>query len=281
MRLFHSLLLTGCFAGVVAGGCTQGTITGGEGAAAPQLGPTGAPVGVGVPCDVGQVLAQACTTCHAGPSATSGVDLTSYDALVAPSKADPTLSVIERSVLRMNDAKTPMPPSGQIAASDIAVLEQWIAAGTPKGTCNDPATTPPVTVQCTSNKTYNGGDDGGGSMYPGEACVACHDKGEGPTLQFGGTIYPTAHEPDDCIGAPGATVVVTDANGTQFSVAAGTNGNFYRTTSTKIAFPIHAEVHANGKILKMNDAINNGDCNACHTTLGTNKAPGRIVAPAP
>ena len=85
-------------------------------------------------------------------------------------------------------------------------------------------------------------------------------------------------DPSASWDAPGATVVVTDANGTQFSVAAGTNGNFYRTTSTKIAFPIHAEVHANGKILKMNDAINNGDCNACHTTLGTNKAPGRIVA---
>ncbi len=244
--------------------------------------PTNPPAPVdGVPCDVAGVLAKSCTSCHSGATPSAGVDLTTYAALMAPSPADPSSSIIQRSALRMNDAQAPMPATGQLPAADIAIIEQWIAAGTPNGSCTNPTTPPPVTVQCTSNQTYSGGDDGGGSMFPGKACAACHDQGEGPTLQFGGTVYPTPHEPDNCIGASGATVLITDANGTQYSATANNNGNFYRKSSASIAFPIHAEIHANGKVLKMTEAIDTGDCNTCHTTLGTNMAPGRIVAPKP
>ncbi len=241
----------------------------------------GAPVGDGVPCDVAAVLSQSCTTCHAGTNASAGVDLTTYAALVAPSKVDPAVSVAQRASLRMKNAQNPMPTTGLLPAADVAVLDQWIAAGTPKGTCSNPTMPPPINVVCTSNQKYTQGDDGGGSMFPGRACAQCHDKGEGPTLQFGGTIYPTAHEPDNCIGVSGATVVITDANGKQYTTAAGANGNFYKKSQLPLAFPIHAEVQQYGKVLKMTAAINTGDCNTCHSTLGTNMAPGRIVAPAP
>ena len=44
----------------------------------------------------------------------------------------------------------------------------------------------------------------GWNMAPGEPCVACHMKYPGTDatkyLSFAGTVYKTAHEPDDCYG---------------------------------------------------------------------------------
>ena len=56
-------------------------------------------------------------------------------------------------------------------------------------------------------------------------------------------------------------------------------GNFSLASEAPIAFPITAEIHSGGKILKMNAPVTSGDCNACHTTLGANGAPGRLVGP--
>jgi mono/diheme cytochrome c family protein len=240
----------------------------------------GAAVGDGVPCDVGQVLAQSCTSCHSGATPKGGVDLTTYDALTAPSPATSSQTVIQRCAARMRDATSPMPPTGPIADADIQVIEAWIAAGTPKASCSTPTQPTPVTITCTSNKFYKGNE--GGNMEPGVACKSCHTHQGGEKLiAFGGTVYPTAHEPDTCVGVNGATIVVTDANGAQFSQPANANGNFHAMASSigSLAFPITAEIHQNGKVLKMKTAVNTGDCNSCHTPLGDNDAPGRIVAP--
>ncbi len=290
MRLFHSFLLAGCVAGVAAGGCADGMLgdtpdqgTNGENAgsnAGPGSTTNGAPVGDGVPCDVAQVLATNCTSCHSGAKPTAGLDLTTYASLTAPSNAVSSQTNIERSAIRMRDAQAPMPPTGAIADADIQIIEKWIADGTPQGTCGSGSTTPPpITVACTSNQFYTGSE--GSSMRPGVACESCHTHQSGEKqIAFGGTVYPTAHEPDTCVGQNGATIVVTDANGAQHTATANANGNFH-VMGAGLAFPIHAEIHANGKILKMNTAVDTGDCNSCHTVMGANNAPGRIVAPAP
>jgi hypothetical protein len=119
----------------------------------------------------------------------------------------------------------------------------------------------------------------GSDMKPGEACVSCHAKSGGPPLTIGGTVYQALHEPDDCVGVTvsGATVVITDANGTKTALAVDSVGNF--STSAPIATPYQAEVDYNGKTSKMLTAQANGDCNACHTESGASGAPGRIVLP--
>lgn len=100
----------------------------------------------------------------------------------------------------MKDAKRPMPPSGA-SASDLAVLEAWVAGGLAKGTCAAPDAggggvydTPTV---CTSG-TFANRDESSAFMLPGRACIGCHGRGDGPSFTAAGTVYSTAHEPDDC-----------------------------------------------------------------------------------
>ena len=92
-------------------------------------------------------------------------------------------------------------------------------------------------------------------------------------------------EPDDCLGGgatiAGGVVVVTDANGVEHSANILSNGNFFIESEATLVTPIHAEVRsADGtKVNKMNDPVDSGDCNSCHTENGANDAPGRIMAP--
>jgi hypothetical protein len=129
-------------------------------------------------------------------------------------------------------------------------------------------------------------------MDPGLACISCHSAGGGPTLTFAGTVYPTAHEPDDCYGvdgssgAAGAQVEVTDAHGMVFTTTVSSVGNFSLRARAGVA-PFRAKVIFMGRERAMAGAVPNGDCNACHTQTGTTtvqtagalKAPGRIVLP--
>ena len=48
---------------------------------------------------------------------------------------NPTMKEIELAIVRMKDAQKPMPPSGNVPAAQVAILEQWVASGLPKGTC--------------------------------------------------------------------------------------------------------------------------------------------------
>jgi hypothetical protein len=128
---------------------------------------------------------------------------------------------------------------------------------------------------CTSGVTWTGGS--GATMAPGRACVACHTGGEGGAFSAGGTVYPTAHEPDNCNGAASASVEITDANGLVVSLLVNAAGNFY--TTAPLAFPIRARVLSGGKQRAMAGAVSSGDCNSCHTQSGLNAAPGRVVLP--
>jgi hypothetical protein len=114
-------------------------------------------------------------------------------------------------------------------------------------------------------------------MHPGRACIDCHSQGEGPDYVVAGTVFPTAHEPDDCNGVGGIQVVVTDSQGTSETLTANSVGNFAGRGG--LTPPFSVKVVSGGKSRSMNGTVSTGDCNGCHTVMGAQGAPGRIMAP--
>jgi cytochrome c553 len=248
-------------------------------------------IDTGLPCDVQAALAARCTSCHGvQPLAGVPMSLVTYADLTRASLAMPAQSNAERAVARMQDPARPMPPppASPATASEIAALSAWIAAGYPQGSCvaggdggagPDPFAVPPT---CTSNRRWTGGTEGSPSMSPGQACIACHatSGGEAPRFALAGTVYPTAHEPNDCNGASGsggAQVVITGADGRAVTLTPNGAGNFYYQGT--VALPYLAKVLYMGRERVMVDKQTSGDCNACHTQDGTMSAPGRILLP--
>lgn len=245
----------------------------------------------GVPCDVAQVLATECASCHsATPTGGAPNAMMTYDDLMASSQNDPSMDIAAMSVQRMQDTARPMPPDGANPAS-AAVLDGWIKAGMPASTetCNaTPANSIYDTASvCTTAKTWTQGERKSDLMLPGEACNQCHDKGRGPSLFASGTVYKTAHEPDDCYGMPAGTkVVITGADNKSVTVTVNSAGNFYFQTAPKLPYKAKV-VSADGKKSRaMSGLQKSGDCNLCHTEKGTRlagdpqqAAPGRIMAP--
>ncbi len=279
---YDSLLAALGIFGAAAVGCYTGggVDVNGTGGSAPTIAtdPTITVEG-DLPCDLVQALAT-CASCHGNPPSGGAPNrLLTYDDLAAPSRSDPTQTVAQLSIVRMKNTKSPMPPSGIAATTDTAVVEAWIAAGMPKGTCGgvDGGAGYGTPSVCTSGTTYTRGHNT--QMRPGGACISCHASDEGPSYGIAGTVYPTAHEPDDCNGAsdPDLRVVITDANGQSFSLTVNAAGNFVYPRS--VATPYTAKVVSGAKTRAMASAQTEGDCNTCHTEQGTSKAPGRIMAP--
>ena len=244
----------------------------------------------GLPCDVQQLLENRCIGCHLGPSPPP---LLTYAELLKPS-SDPTKNLAQKSLERMKSTTSPMPPAPAVAptAAEIATFEAWVTAGTPMGAvCTPPpgdagaggadgGTTNPYNTPtvCTSNKTWNNGNEGSSVMRPGGACITCHTMRGGPAYTVAGTVYPTAHEPNDCDGVNGGvTVVVTDANGAVTNIAVNSVGNF--NSRANIVAPFHVKLVNGAKVRAMAGALTAGDCNSCHTVAGANGAPGRLMAP--
>ncbi len=282
IELFRSLAVASLVVAATAlGGCVDGA-TDGAGGGSTGGGPAGA--ASDLPCDVADLLATHCVSCHQGSNLKGDVDLSSRAALIAASPAWPEESVAERAVARMKDAGFPMPQAGQLPAAQIAVLEDWVTAGMPEGACGSEPPGP-VEIKCTSGQFESGGEESK-DMTPGQACIKCHstpdDEGEteGPRFRFAGTVYPTPHEPDDCVatGVGGAVVVVTDANGASLEATVRAGGNFF-VEGNPLAMPITAEIRKDGKVLKMMDPVMSGDCNTCHTAEGAEGASGRIFPP--
>ena len=248
-----------------------------------------------LPCDVAETLAARCWTCHGTPPAGGApISLVTRADLTRASHLDPTLTFAERAAIRMRASAMPMPPAGPRATeAEIAALEAWIAAGAPAGACDarDPFDTP---VQCTSTRTWSDDADEGPEMHPGRACITCHSmERDGPDLWLGGTVYPSAHEPDDCLGASGGDTIVeiTDADGRVFELVPNASGNFLLEDeaeanedyvapfTTNFRYPYRARVLHDGRERAMATPQTSGDCNACHTVEGANGAPGRILLP--
>ena len=144
------------------------------------------------------------------------------------------------------------------------------------GTGGDPFTAAP---KCTSGTMWTGANRGSSDMNPGKACITCHSTMNGPSLTIGGTVYPSAHEPDLCNGANGSDVVITivGADGQSLTLAPNKVGNF--NSKTRVALPYKAKVTYMGRERAMGAMQTSGDCNSCHTQSGANGAPGRILLP--
>jgi cytochrome c553 len=235
----------------------------------------------GLPCEVGALVSTYCVSCHGNtPLPGVSVSLTSYAGLTAMSSTVPGESVAARSLARMQAGT--MPPAGpKPSASELSAFAAWVSAGAPDTGCAtggpvvvDPYATP---VQCSSNTHWNGRESE--TMRPGEACTSCHARDpEAPKLSIAGTLYPTAHEPDDCNGsAQPATVHITDNNGTVHTLTSNAAGNFLLEKT--IALPYTASVSYGGRTRSMLTPQTSGDCNQCHTTAGASGAPGRIMLP--
>jgi hypothetical protein len=275
---------------LLASACTVGTYSGTPGDSIVTDGGNnlGSDGGIAdLPCDVATLLSNDCISCHGSPpSGGAPMALNSLAALKAPSLSQPSQSNAQLSIVRMQSATSPMPPSPapRVSAADIASFAAWVDAGTPAGTCGttgDPAFTAPP--QCSSNSYWTNGDTRSPLMHPGKACIACHaGREEAPTFAIAGTVYPTGHEPDDCnsTGASGAVITVTDSTGAAHALTPNAAGNFYELASGGWpVFPITAQVNFRGKTRAMQGAVSSGDCNSCHTQSGSSGAPGRIALP--
>ncbi len=251
----------------------------------------------GLPCDVQQIIENTCLGCHGGTGTTS-VKLLTYEDLLKPSASDPTKTLAQVSLARMQSTTNPMPPkpAEPPTAAEIAVFDAWVKAGSQKGAaCTDPPgggdagptadagpdagsiySTPLV---CTSKVTWDKGNTASPEMRPGGTCITCHSMRGGPRYSIAGTVYPSAHEPNDCNGSTGAglTVVVTDKNGKVTTLPVNKVGNFF--TRAQIVAPFRVKVTNGAKERAMVGSLTAGDCNTCHTAAGANGAPGRIIAP--
>ncbi len=284
-RFFEAALLvalaTGCGADPAAGnnqdsGMPAGVVTGLD----------------GLNCEVSAVLVRRCGACH-GPTPAAGVpmSLASRNDLLAQSLGDPLRNQLQRSILRMQDTVTPIPPqpNAPATADEVAVLVKWMNAGMPAETClNGDAGVPEVSdgglapTTCTTGTYWTLGNRQSVLMNPGMACISCHLQLEGRAiLTVGGTIYKGFHEKDTCNGGAGpgngAVVQLIGADGAVFNLTPNGAGNFWSQLAIKK--PYTARVIANGQIRSMIAAQTSGDCNSCHTEQGANGAPGRIVWP--
>lgn len=240
-------------------------------------------VAEGLPCDVADLLNRRCLSCHG--AALPGVPTTLISAadLAAPSPSEPSITVAEMSLQRMRDGSRPMPPGAPATEAEVAVLAAWVAAGMPEGDCENPAPSPYDTPpQCSSQRTWSGGEEESPHMHPGRPCIGCHEReGEGPSFLIAGTTYPSAHEPDDCYGERGpddAEVLITGADGRTIALTVLSSGNFFLEEG-RLSLPYTAVLRASGRERAMVTPQRSGDCNACHTADGADGAPGRILLP--
>ena len=265
-------------------------------------GTSGPPIAVdpntnGLPCEVTALLKHYCGGCHSSPPSGGAPDsLMSYADLVATATLDATQKVGPLSMQLIKNGTMPPKPAAVPTAAELATLEAWVNGGMQKTTCAmeidagvapSPYDTPP---KCTSGQNWTGGNHGSSSMRPGGACISCHDMsgGEAPHFTIGGTVYPSAHEPDDCNGTSNSSsgqvsVLITEANGTKHTLTVNGAGNFsYKGT---IATPYTAQVNAGSAVRVMTHTQTSGDCNGCHTengastVQGATPAPGRIMSP--
>jgi hypothetical protein len=136
-----------------------------------------------------------------------------------------------------------------------------------------------IIVECNmENEDCGPGDcegDEGKNMLPGADCTSCHTYGnmeEGPRFSIAGTLFEDGVGTD---GFKGATIRIFDSAGNTFEMTSNKVGNFFMDEF--ISFPISAEVEVDGAIRVMNDPIETGACNTCHTCEG--EAGNKIFIP--
>ncbi len=285
------------------GGATDGFDTDADTDAdtAADTGAVGPGEPTGLPCEIDAILDAHCRRFHGDPLLGAPMPLVTYADLTGSALGDPSLTVAELSLHRMASVAAPMPPGAphQVAADDRAAWLAWLDAGAPRGACGTAGdtdgsdTAEPPALQCSSGRYWDADDDDGTPhMFPGRACIDCHDRereddpddDDIPDLLAAGTIYPTLLEPDDCLGVDDdAIVVILEGQGGvgRVELTPNASGNFRLHTGDAgdLQPPFLVTIRRGDAVRTMPIPAPHGDCNACHTETGTMGAPGRVLAP--
>jgi cytochrome c553 len=236
-------------------------------------------------CDVQAFVAANCVGCHTAGGA-SAPPMDTFAELSGPSPTYAGQTVAQRAEARLT-ANT-MPPGGGHAAS-ASLFATWIAAGYSHESCTggtdagSGVMAGPVDfgapAACTSGSMWTRGE--GMTMRPGEQCDgSCHNHG----FSAAGTVFQTAHEPNDCNGASGVQVTLTDSSGTAHSTTSNSAGNFAFSRGIGTG-PYQVALVYNGITRRMMTPLTGTlECNGCHTQNGTAvggfpSPQGRIVMP--
>ena len=222
-----------------------------------------------VPCNVATVLAAKCTSCHSDPPIDNSLSgLVTFADLVARAKENPTKNEAQLSVVRMQNASSPMPPASLMmppTAAEIAALQDWIDAGYPSGQCSTDGGAGDATLTGGGASVFAGqaafvlGTEVNGHHNPGQDCLSHHHNGE---FSIAGTVFGA-----NGAGLAGAEVRVVDSAGTAHVMYSGSNGNFYTKGATTLALGAHAGArNASSTALMISSA--SGACNSCHATGG-------------
>ena len=140
------------------------------------------------------------------------------------------------------------------------------------------STAGPTPAECSTNQVWDGGNEESPLMHPGGDCMGCHDQeGEGPAYSVAGTVMGLYDEPTDCYGIEDVTVRLLDAAGDVHEAVTNAAGNFF--FHEDVPAPFTAEVERDGVVRAMVTPQTDGNCATCHTEVGSNAAPGRIVVP--
>jgi hypothetical protein len=182
--------------------------------------------------------------------------------------AEPPISVLDASI---KDAG-PLDAGAHDAGRDVADVST--PAAQDAGAADDAASEGGAAASgCTSQSRWAGGDAGSALMSPGTACLGCHGA-RAPVFTFAGSIYASAHEPDQCNGvaANDALLLIKAANGFKLALTINAAGNFF--TQTSLPKPYTVELRYQGRVVTKQEPQTSGDCNACHSEAG-----GRITLP--
>ena len=137
---------------------------------------------------------------------------------------------------------------------------------------------------CASGKIWTFEDKDSPLMNPGRSCIGCHtetnDPGQAPFYTAAGTVMEALHEPDDCAGVPEMTIILTDADGTEWPMPGNSVGSFWLPPDTAVVMPYTARIvdPAGNERVKLNP-VSDGDCASCHSEQGANGAAGRLLPP--
>lgn len=110
-------LLTVFVAGILLYNCTTNTIDEGDVIDLPPIVET-----VTYDDDVAAIINTNCVSCHSGPNANAGLQLTGYANVRAAAEQG-------NLVNRINNSANPMPPSGQLPPATRQIIDQWIIDG--------------------------------------------------------------------------------------------------------------------------------------------------------
>lgn len=272
-----------------------------------------------LPCDVDGLIRTRCASCHSPSTLPHRpISLLSYEELLLPSASMPSQTYAQRAALLLESGMMPptaaLPaaevqvfsnwiragaPSGdcsQDAGAQDAGTVVDAHAELPEAAIADATTGDAAIIEagtgaaggthCTSGNYWRNGEIRSPLMHPGRACIACHTAGtgflnlqHGPSFSAAGTVYPTAHEPDDCNGASSSDIkiLIVDANAQRLTLTPNGAGNF--TTLTRYASPFHAEIQYQGRSRAALMPHQNGDCNVCHNERGAQGTAGRLTLP--